>query len=102
VFDHVGIRVADFDASRRFYELAAKPREFIIVGGDDFVSRRLHVGFGVASRDGVDAWWRRLVDAGYDSGGEPGLRPEYSEGYYGAFVLDPDGHNIEAVFHGGS
>jgi catechol 2,3-dioxygenase-like lactoylglutathione lyase family enzyme len=97
VFDHVGIRVADLDASRRFYELAGKPRAFVLVDGDDFVSRRLHVGFGVPSRADVDAWWQRLVDAGYDSDGDPGPRPQYTESYYGAFVRDPDGNSVEAV-----
>jgi catechol 2,3-dioxygenase-like lactoylglutathione lyase family enzyme len=99
VFDHVAIRVADLDASKRFYELAEKPRRFILVGGDDFVSRRLHVAFGVPSREDVDAWWQRLVDAGYRSDGEPGPRPEYNESYYGAFVRDPDGNVAEAVHH---
>jgi catechol 2,3-dioxygenase-like lactoylglutathione lyase family enzyme len=99
MFDHVGIRVADLDASKRFYELAGKPRAFILVGGDDFVSRRLHVAFGVPSREDVDAWWRRLVDAGYESDGEPGPRPKYSDSYYGAFVVDPDGNSAEAVHH---
>jgi catechol 2,3-dioxygenase-like lactoylglutathione lyase family enzyme len=63
------------------------------------VTRRLHVGFGVDDRDAVDAWWNRLTEAGYESDGEPGPRPQYSAGYYGAFVLDPDGNSIEAM-HG--
>ena len=99
MFDHVGIRVGDLDESRRFYELAGKPRAFILVGRDDFVSRRLHVGFGVTSREEVDAWWQRLVDAGYERDGEPGPRPQYTESYYGAFVVDPDGNSVEAVHH---
>src|SRR6185503_19398027 len=66
---------------------------------EDFVSRNLHVAFGVPSRDEVDAWWRRIVDAGYESAGEPGPRPQYGETYYGAFVLDPDGNSAEAVHH---
>jgi catechol 2,3-dioxygenase-like lactoylglutathione lyase family enzyme len=99
MFDHVGIRVADLEASKRFYELAGRPRAFILVGGDDFVSSRLHVGFGVPSRVDVDAWWQRLVDAGYESDGEPGPRTQYSESYYGAFVRDPDGNSAEAVHH---
>jgi predicted lactoylglutathione lyase len=47
----------------------------------------------------VDSWWRRLVDAGYESDGEPGLRPQYSASYYGSFVRDPDGNSVEAVHH---
>ncbi len=111
VFDHVDIGVSDLDASRRFYELAlGKPTaehewiewgEFGItpVDGDHPLTQHLHVGFGVEDRDAVDAWWRRMVDAGYRSDGEPGPRPEYNETYYGAFVLDPDGNSIEAVHH---
>jgi catechol 2,3-dioxygenase-like lactoylglutathione lyase family enzyme len=102
VFDHVAIRVQDFAASDAFYALALgdvrRDTRFFVVDGD-FVSRRLHVGFGVPSPADVDAWWRRLVDAGYESDGEPGLRPQYSASYYGAFVRDPDGNSVEAVHH---
>src|SRR5205823_14612155 len=67
--------------------------------GDRPLTRNLHVAFGVPGRDAVDAWWRTLVDAGYESDGEPGPRPQYSESYYGAFVRDPDGNSVEAVHH---
>jgi catechol 2,3-dioxygenase-like lactoylglutathione lyase family enzyme len=107
VLDHVTIRVSNREASRAFYGLAlAEPTHDgdIFVDWGDFsllqdanVTRRLHLGFGVPSRDAVDAWWRRLVDAGYESDGEPGPRPRYSASYYGAFVLDPDGNSAEAV-----
>jgi catechol 2,3-dioxygenase-like lactoylglutathione lyase family enzyme len=105
VFDHVTIRVSDRDASRRFYVLAlGEPTHdgdyvewgaFCLVEGEP--TRRLHAGFGVPDRAAVDAWWLRMTSAGYKSDGEPGPRPEYSESYYGAFVLDPDGNSIEAV-----
>jgi catechol 2,3-dioxygenase-like lactoylglutathione lyase family enzyme len=108
VFDHVEIRVRDRDASHRFYTVAlGEPthdgdvtewRDFGLLE-EDFVSRNLHVAFGVPSREHVDAWWQRLVDAGYESDGKPGVRPEYSESYYGAFVLDPDGNSAESVHH---
>jgi catechol 2,3-dioxygenase-like lactoylglutathione lyase family enzyme len=111
MFDHVAIRVSDRPASTRFYRLAlGEPSSegdavnwngFIVLPGSA-VTRNLHAAFGVQDRDAVDAWWRRLVDAGYTSNGEPGPRPEYNETYYGAFVLDPDGNNIEAVHHAGS
>jgi len=103
VFDHLDIGVSDIDASRAFYTLALGPPsvegewfefgDYGIIPTDDEhpVTRRLHVGFGVESREAVDAWWRKLVDAGYESDGEPGPRPEYTETYYGGFVLDPDG-----------
>jgi catechol 2,3-dioxygenase-like lactoylglutathione lyase family enzyme len=108
VFDHVEIRVSDLAASRAFYvEALGLPThdgdlvewgDFGVVPGDD-PTRNLHVGFGVESRDAVDAWWNRMTEAGYESDGEPGPRPEYGSTYYGAFVLDPDGNSIEAVHH---
>ena len=57
----------------------------------------MHVAFGAESVEQVDAFHAAALAAGGTDNGGPGLRPEYSEGYYGAFVLDPDGHNIEAV-----
>ena len=69
------------------------------VSADHPLTRRLHVGFGVEDRQAVDAWWQRMTEAGYTSDGEPGPRPEYTETYYGGFVLDPDGNSIEAVHH---
>jgi len=106
VFDHVTIRVADAAASRRFYDLAlgAPTHAGAYVEWDEFgliadtkVTRNLHVGFRAASRAEVDAWWQRLTGAGYESDGEPGPRPHYSEDYYGAFVRDPGGNSAEAV-----
>jgi catechol 2,3-dioxygenase-like lactoylglutathione lyase family enzyme len=108
VFDHVTIRVSDFGESRRFYTealgLPTHDGEYVEWGAfgitaGDVPTRNLHVGFGVDGRDEVDAWWNRLVEAGYRDDGEPGPRPVYSESYYGAFVLDPDGNSIEAVHH---
>lgn len=111
MFDHVDIAVSDIDASRRFYALAlGEPDsddgwvefgDFGITPVDDEhpLTRRLHIGFGAPDRAVVDAWWRRLVDAGYRSDGEPGPRPQYTETYHGAFVLDPDGNSIELVHH---
>ena len=106
MFDHVTIRVADVAASRRFYELAlGEPTysgeyiewdEFGLID-DTAVTRNLHVGFRAASPADVDAWWQRLTGAGYESDGEPGPRPHYSEDYYGAFVRDPGGNSAEAV-----
>ena len=116
LFDHVTIRASDRDASERFYGLVLP-----VVGGtktysgehfaewDDFslaqatadhpATRRLHVGFFAPSQDVVDEFWRTGTEAGYRDDGEPGLRPEYADDYYGAFLLDPDGNSIEAVTH---
>ena len=63
-------------------------------------SGSVHVAFAADRRDQVDAFYEAAIAAGGRDNGAPGLRPEYSDDYYGAFVLDPDGHNIEAVHHG--
>jgi catechol 2,3-dioxygenase-like lactoylglutathione lyase family enzyme len=108
MFDHVTLRVSDLEASRRFYTtlLQREPEgheflewdEFGITqaGGEQPVTRHLHVGFAAESRHDVDDFWRRGVDAGYESDGEPGLRPQYHPSYYGGFLLDPDGNSIES------
>lgn len=109
MFDHVTIRVSDREASRRFYTaLLGEPshagedfdewRDFSLAQSDDRhpVTRNLHVGFAAPSREDVDAFWRRGVEAGYRSDGEPGPRPQYHPDYYGGFLLDPDGNSVEA------
>jgi catechol 2,3-dioxygenase-like lactoylglutathione lyase family enzyme len=118
VVDHLSIRVRDLEASRRFYEAALAPLGFGVVsapeggtafglqGADDFwilegdePSKRVHVAFAAPHRAAVDAFYRAALEAGGRDNGPPGLRPEYHAGYYGAFVLDPDGNNVEAVHH---
>jgi catechol 2,3-dioxygenase-like lactoylglutathione lyase family enzyme len=116
VIDHVTIRVSNFEASKAFYdcvlaplghELAWQDAERRLAEWGDFsiaqdgkpLSENVHIAFGAESREEVDAFHRAAVDAGYRDNGEPGERPIYHEGYYGAFVLDPDGNNVEAVFH---
>jgi predicted lactoylglutathione lyase len=59
----------------------------------------VHVAFAAPHRGAVDAFYRAALEAGGRDNGPPGLRPEYHAGYYGAFVLDPDGNNVEAVHH---
>ena len=61
----------------------------------------MHIAFAADSRAEVDAFYAAALAAGGRDNGPPGLRPEYSDTYYGAFVLDPDGYNVEAVHHGG-
>ncbi len=63
------------------------------------VTRRLHIGFAARSRAHVDEFWRVGTAAGYRDDGPPGPRPQYSVDYYGAYVLDPDGNNVELVNH---
>ena len=66
---------------------------------DDPPTKHVHIAFPAATDAVVDAFHGTLVAAGYTDNGAPGERPQYHPGYYGAFVLDPDGHNIEAVNH---
>ena len=117
VFDHVTIRASSREASERFYatvlsaleieqthsgEHCAEWDDFSLAAADDSnpVTRRLHIGFAAPSREHVDRFWQTGTAAGYESDGEPGPRPQYSDDYYGAFLLDPDGNSIEAVHHG--
>jgi predicted lactoylglutathione lyase len=88
------------------YELRWEEPEQQLAEWDDFsiaadgkpLTRDVHVAFAAKSREEVDAFHRR-ARGGYRDNGPPGERPIYHEGYYGAFVLDPDGNNVEAVFH---
>jgi catechol 2,3-dioxygenase-like lactoylglutathione lyase family enzyme len=116
VFDHVTIRVSDRKASEQFYDTAlgvlgieAEYSDDQFTEWDDFsltaatewspATRGLHIGFGASSRERVDEFWQVGTQAGYESDGEPGPRPEYSADYYGGFLLDPDGNSVEAVHH---
>ena len=116
MFDHVGIAVSDLAASERFYRtvlgaLGVAPSHAGAdlvewadwdIGATDAehpVTRGLHVGFRAPSPTAVDAFWQAGIDAGYRDAGAPGPRPVYAEGYYGGFLLDPDGNSVEAV-HG--
>jgi len=111
VFDHVEIHVPDLAASREFYREALGLPTFdgdLVEWGDFGIvavdeehppTRNLHIAFGAENRDEVDACWNRMTEAGYESDGEPGERPQYSASYYGAFVLDPDGNSVESVHH---
>jgi catechol 2,3-dioxygenase-like lactoylglutathione lyase family enzyme len=117
MFDHVTIRVADRDASERFYDTVLRTlaidqtyrtntfsewQEFLVTGAtpENPATRRLHVGFAAPSREHVDEFWRVGTEAGHRDDGPPGPRPQYSEDYYGAFLLDPDGNSAEAVHEG--
>jgi catechol 2,3-dioxygenase-like lactoylglutathione lyase family enzyme len=109
VFDHVTIRVSDPETSERFYDtvlsvIGSEWDDFSVLDADAEmpVTRGLHIGFGAPSRDLVDAFWQVGVDAGFQSDGEPGPRPEYGDDYYGGFLLDPDGNSAEAVHYDAS
>jgi catechol 2,3-dioxygenase-like lactoylglutathione lyase family enzyme len=116
VVDHLWLRTGDLEAMTRFYEavcpavghyvtrhegratIRGDGATFSIVGGD--VTVGVHLAFAAPDQATVDAFHRAGVEAGYASNGAPGERPEYHSGYYGAFLLDPNLHNIEAVYHG--
>jgi catechol 2,3-dioxygenase-like lactoylglutathione lyase family enzyme len=117
VLDHVTLLASDMEASRRFYLAALAPLGFRLLyenescvafgteGHDDFSicrdqpTTRAHVAFVSPDRAAVDAFYVAAMAAGGSDNGAPRLRPEYHAGYYGAFVLDPDGNNVEAVHH---
>jgi catechol 2,3-dioxygenase-like lactoylglutathione lyase family enzyme len=113
--DHIGINVSDYEKSKAFYVAALAPLGVKVMGdygstigmGEDFpflwISQgdpgHVHVALTADNRGLVDAFYAAAMKAGGKDNGKPGLRTEYHENYYGAYVLDPDGHNIEAVCH---
>jgi catechol 2,3-dioxygenase-like lactoylglutathione lyase family enzyme len=119
MIDHVSVKTSDQAASRRFYEKTLAPLGYTVLmefedgqvvgmgisGKPDFwfssgeTSSPIHLAFSASDRGAVDAFHAAALAAGGKDNGAPGLRPDYHPGYYGAFVFDPDGNNIEAVFH---
>lgn len=125
MIDHTGVAVSDMTRSKAFYTSALAPIGYTLIaefpaavtGSADVAgfgeapkpyfwihggtpnNPPIHVAFRAASRAAVDAFHRAALDAGGTDNGAPGLRAHYHPNYYGAFVLDPDGHNIEAVCH---
>ena len=125
MFDHIGFSVADLARSRAFYAAALAPlgyapvmdvtreqtggyegtgfgppgRPQFWIGTGEQRGGPVHVAFAASDRAAVDAFHRAALAAGGIDNGAPGLRPHYHPHYYGAFVLDADGHNIEAVCH---
>jgi catechol 2,3-dioxygenase-like lactoylglutathione lyase family enzyme len=125
MIDHIGLQTSDYPRSRAFYVKALAPlgyvpvmdvtreqsgsyegtgfgadgRPYFWIGGGDAQSGSTHVAFTAASRMDVDRFYTAAIVAGGRDNGAPGVRPHYHANYYGAFVLDPDGNNIEAVCH---
>ena len=120
MFDHVKFGVSDFAASKAFYakaleplgvtvvaegepaygvELSGKSEASLCLFQTDEKPAHLHLAFTAGSRGQVDAFHHAALEAGGKDNGAPGLRPQYSGRYYAAFVIGPDGHNIEAVCH---
>lgn len=125
MIDHTGVNVSDLTKSKAFYcaalsalqyEVRKEVGDLVIFGprvktagedpaGDFYIAigepltPRSHIAFRATSRSQVDAFYGAALAAGGKSNGAPGLRPQYHENYYAAFVLDPDGYNVEAVCH---
>jgi len=125
MLDHIGFGTSDYARSRAFYEKALAPlgisvmmevtvemsgsyagvgfgrdhKPFFWIGNNPPLTGQLHVAFAAADRAAVDAFYRAALAAGGADNGPPGIRAHYHPSYYGAFVIDPDGHNIEAVCH---
>ena len=125
MIDHTGLHTKDPKTSRAFYEKALAPLGYKVMmeiptehtGGavvlgygvppkpDFWVAEgnveepRVHIAFRAENHAQVDAFYKEAIAAGGRDNGKPGPRPHYHKDYYGAFVLDPDGHNIEAVCH---
>lgn len=118
MFDHLGFGVTDYEASKAFYLRALAPLGVTIAMEGPYgvglgqkgkpslwlhqtseKPAHLHLAFAADSRQQVDEFYRAAMEAGGKDNGPPGLRPHYHPNYYGAFVIDPDGHNVEAVCH---
>jgi catechol 2,3-dioxygenase-like lactoylglutathione lyase family enzyme len=118
MIDHVSIAVTDVDSAKRFYQVTLAPLGYTLglegewgagfknaQGAPDFWIRQeqtitpVHVAFHVEDRAPVSAFYEAAIAAGGKDNGAPGLRSHYHENYFAAFVLDADGHNIEAVCH---
>lgn len=118
MFDHIGLRTADLERLQRFYAAALEPLGIAVaaeypggtglgrdgqpqlwLGESAQAPSSLHLAFEAESRAQVDAFHRAALAAGATDNGGPGLRTDYHNDYYAAFVLDPDGNNVEAVCH---
>ncbi len=121
MLDHIGINVSDYARSRDFYAGALAPlgyqllmepapeiggfgsptdqKPFFWISTRESANSAVHVAFGVSSRELVDTFHAAALEAGGTDNGQPGVRSIYHPNYYGAFVHDPDGNNVEAVCH---
>ena len=119
MLDHITIGVSNTDQSKSFYDQALRPlgiarlygdgerfagygvepKAFFWIGLRDVPQTGAHIAFAAPDRATVDRFYQEAIAAGGRDNGQPGIRPDYHANYYGAFVLDPDGHNIEAVCH---
>ena len=124
MIDHIGFSVSDYPRAKAFYEKALSPLGYTLIkevqqvendspaagfgangkpdfwiGGEGKLNKPVHIAITAKDRATVDAFYKAAIAAGGKDNGGPGIRAHYHPNYYGAFVLDPDGHNIEAVCH---
>lgn len=124
MIDHVGFPVSDYPRAKAFYTKALAPLGYKLVmevqqnpadppaagfgadgkpdfwiGGEGGLNKPLHIAIAAKDRAAVDAFYRTAMENGAQDNGPPGIRAHYHPSYYGAFVIDPDGHNLEAVCH---
>ena len=118
IIDHIGFVVSDYEKSKEFYSKCLAPLGIKLVmemegwagfgksgkpefwfGAQGAAHKQLHIAFAAETRDQVKRFYGEALAAGGIDNGTPGIREEYHPNYYGAFVFDPDGHNIEAVCH---
>ena len=117
MYDHIGLRVKDLSASARFYEAALEPlghelgycsdamagfgssaaTRLWLAHAPDAGERGVHLAFGAADRAAVERFYKQGLAAGGRDNGAPGLRADYGPSYFAAFLVDPDGNNVEAV-----
>lgn len=126
MIDHIGFPVSDYARAKAFYATALAPLGYSLImevtqqerpgegaagfgadgkpdfwiGGEGALNKPVHIAIVAKDRPTVDAFYKAAIAAGGRDNGAPGIRAHYHPNYYGAFVLDPDGHNIEAVCHG--
>jgi catechol 2,3-dioxygenase-like lactoylglutathione lyase family enzyme len=127
MIDHIGFPVSDYARAKAFYTAALAPLDYGLImevaqedrpgesaagfgangkpdfwiGGEGALNKPVHIAIQAKDRATVDAFYKAALAAGGSDNGAPGIRAHYHPNYYGAFVLDPDGHNIEAVCHTG-
>ena len=118
MIDHITLKVKNFPVAREFYKAVLKPLGYSLlmefensrggfgIGGkidfwiaEENPTHLVHVAFSCPDRKIVDDFYSSAIEAGAKDNGPPGIRPKYHPNYYGAFILDPDGNNIEAVCH---
>ena len=118
IIDHIGFGVSDFKKSKEFYLKCLEPLGITLIreegntvgfgkenkapfwfGPDGEASKKMHIAFAAETRAQVDEFYKAAIAAGGKDNGAPGIREVYHLNYYGAFVFDPDGHNVEAVCH---